>query len=261
MIRSGSTLQYNLVTSLVDTMGTGVAHGGFRPQEFETLERQFAEWQRTEGHHVFKTHHVASFMPQMVQADLMRIVYVFRDLRDVAASLQRAWNYSDEKTLAALSNAVQRDDEFRRMGVLCQKYEHLRVNTRGALAELAAYLDLDPPPGSESVVLQQCSLENTKRTIRRIRRNPLLKIGTILRRLDSEVFRRVIRAGRGTPVLDLSKRPRSLWTRSHISTTNGRPGVWKDWLKPGVIVEIERQFGNWLESNGYPLSSSAGKQP
>ncbi len=84
MMRSGSTLQFNLANALVEELKVGVSAGFFyQAEQFTeavTKDHDRSKWQ------VIKCHYWWREVEALQQEPPVKFIYCYRDLRDVAAS-------------------------------------------------------------------------------------------------------------------------------------------------------------------------------
>jgi hypothetical protein len=234
MLRSGSTMQYNLARSLVAAAGAGGGEGFFTEAELAAMGPRIAEWQSDSRYHIVKTHDVCEWL--LDAGEHTRICYIHRDLRDVAASIRRKW--PERELMPSLDRAV---DAYRRItagaDVLVQKYEDFALDPVGTAVELTRYLRLDLSPEAIRGAVEENSVERAAERAARIRRSPAALVSRIGRKL-----------GVGRNHYDTE----SLLHDDHISETAGAVGVWRKVLTETESTEIEQRFGDWMRAAGYP---------
>ncbi|OAD20264.1 hypothetical protein THIOM_004044, partial [Candidatus Thiomargarita nelsonii] len=102
MLRSGSTLQYNLLKSIVESHNLGGAEGYFSSEQFQSLRKKFERWGISSEIIVIKTHDIIPYSEEMIKSGTMKICYTYRDIRDVAVSAQRKFDLDGDKLLKSL---------------------------------------------------------------------------------------------------------------------------------------------------------------
>ena len=154
MGRGGSTLQYNLVRSLLDATVGCVTHGYIAQSEghnhFVPLDELFG-WATACEHHVVKIHNVHPDLRSLVQEGRTSVCYIYRDLRDVAVSRQVAFGEKGEILLAALRESEGQYYELRDLRAefsdhfLWHRYEDTTHDLVGAVDDAAKLLALALP--------------------------------------------------------------------------------------------------------------------
>lgn len=111
MPHSGSTLQYDVVRVLLEASGVADIHGFIAATPGHTnavSDDQMAEWAAEARYHVVKTHDRHPLLRGLVPHNASRVCYIYRDLRDVAASSKRAFGQRGTGLLSAVHEAVTR---------------------------------------------------------------------------------------------------------------------------------------------------------
>jgi hypothetical protein len=163
MARSGSTLQYNICRSLVEKLDIGKREGVFGGAQLFDLQEQFLEWGKEELFHVIKIH---DFYPKAVEMSLngyVKICYIYRDIRDVAANLKKKDNVNDQGLLTILDAAIAVYHKIKDVpNVLIQKYENIFIDIAQAIREVVLFLGLKPSEPTIEWVNKECSVEKAK---------------------------------------------------------------------------------------------------
>lgn len=164
MIRSGSTLQYNIVRTLVERMSVGRGYGFYGNNPYfprppfnkisrilhnllknNALQAQLFQWGKEKSFHVIKMHEIPSNIEKMADIGLMQTFYIYRDIRDVAVSVKRIWKLTGNYLLNALDKAILNYYTLRNLpNVLYQRYEELIADIPNAIHESADFLGLKP---------------------------------------------------------------------------------------------------------------------
>jgi hypothetical protein len=92
MFRSGSTLQYQIVSQLVEDFGLGKRITWHSPDDFSEIRRSHGSQHRIL---VFKAHKLTPEMKEEVETNGAIIMTVHRDIRDVVVSAMKknSWSY------------------------------------------------------------------------------------------------------------------------------------------------------------------------
>ena len=142
MYRSGSTLQYQLTSTLVELLNAGVRSRYLPENEFPILKK---EYENVKGYIVFKAHFITPPMAALLDAGKGLSVGIFRDIRDVAVSMMKMWDLSFEDliTQKKLEEAVDGLDEWsRHSGHMVSKYENLIESPIKEIFKIASHLNL-----------------------------------------------------------------------------------------------------------------------
>lgn len=203
MPRSGSTWFYNATRLSLAESGKQTASGW--------IDDQLPLRRKSEPTLLLKIHDYDPVLTRVAQ----RVIYSYRDIRDVLASMNRIWGRPP--TLEVARTLVRRDQHWRAMATFQARYEDMIADRLAVLTALRAHLGL-PEEGAEECLAQ----------LERLTAPP----GTS-----------------DTPTMSYA--PDTLLHPGHV--TNGRAGAWQAEVDPVVITEIEREFGWWLEDNGYSV--------
>lgn len=262
MLRSGSSLQFNLVSALLENMGLGIRHGeGYDSDEEWFAHPELETWaQDPNQYHVVKRvirHHEL----EKVKDGWVRICYIYRDIRDVAASAKERWGLRDgwDRHFRQLDDAVRVYDTMHEMPrVLRQRYEVVIKDYRGAIREIARFLGIEASEDVIERVVEQCSLEamipisNSKSLI--VRHHVLNALGRAAQRMKRFL----------PPPLNSSWRLRKFYLKlfpkrdpktkigpGHISSTLGAIGTWRQKLEKDEQEIITARYKSWLIRAGY----------
>lgn len=216
MIRSGSTLQYNIVSELLERVC-----GGRRTTWVDASDHaEFFRHDRVEPTS-FKAHQLVPEIRLQLATNRSRGVSCFRDIRDVIASSLIKFRLVNEQA-SILRHARQAIDDFAAWeacpGVLVSRYEDMVADVRAEVARIAGHLQL------------QCADE-------------LLE--TIARRCEG------LEAGLGPSLTSgaYTFDPHTLLHTDHFN--GGTIGRYRSELDPRVVDALEAEFGTWLAGHGY----------
>lgn len=226
MSRSGSTVQYQIVSKLVEDSGLGKRIGWVYPNDFPTVRDKYSNFK---GWKVIKSHVCTNEMVEELETNF-RGVYIYRDLRGVFLSLMMKDNVSFNNIWfnRIVDKAV--DNYYRWTdlnGMMISRYNELIEDMSGEVAKIASHLEIEISMDRCQQIADEFSIKEQKKRIENIS--------------DSEINERNI--------VDST----SLLHGNHIS--NGAVDSWRDLLKPKQIAMIERRYSEWLENNSYVLSN------
>jgi hypothetical protein len=232
MIRSASTLQYQVVVDLVRRNGLGQSIGfADRQSVSEVLEKL----QGVDGFAVAKAHEVLPEFDALVQEEPVRPLYTFRDLRAVALSVMRKWEIPFTHVIGRngwLDTAVASSIHWLSIpGVCVSRYEDIVLSLPAEVSKWAGILGLNlTSVQAEKLAAKYC----------------------IQAQLDRIQTMRIQTGENSEPNRYID--PESLLHRNHI--IDGSLDGWKAGLEHWQIRQIERRFSKWLLDRGYQLTTA-----
>jgi hypothetical protein len=203
MPRSASTWLYNVARFLISDLpgGEGNLSCGW-VGDWQSLPRK--------PYMLLKIH---DYQQQLVDSSRF-VMYSFRDLRDVLASLKR--KFAREPSLALADHLVAQHGKWMAVAGFVMRYESMLADREGEVLRLAGGLgmqDVDP--------------------------------AEIMRRVDALSYES---QGSRNAVYHAE----NLYHRNHI--TDGRHGSWEGVLDADLVSAIEERHRSWFEENGYPCA-------
>lgn len=251
MNRSGSTLQYNLVRGLLEKSGQGRGEGFILSDQLPNYAAQFQVWGEDSAFHLVKSHALPPQAEAMIAANTLYVCYIFRDIRQVAASYKRIWQTEGDKLLAELDGAIANYRAVQALPghVLTQRYEQVTADLPAATLELATFLALSPSPKLLAQVVRDCSAENMQKVSGRLARR--LQFQTWLRRTVRRTLRRLGFSWlwqKMKPDIDpAGKRGIDQQTLLHPAHISGRDTP----LTPAEYNLITARYTAWLQETNY----------
>ena len=106
MIRSGSTLQYNIARNIIEKQKIGSVEGYFQEMQFSKLEDRLTDWENDTAYHLIKAHDLPVNIFKKLPSDSIKILYIYRDIRDVAASAKDKLKLTGKELLQSLDKAL-----------------------------------------------------------------------------------------------------------------------------------------------------------
>ncbi|GIX06362.1 MAG: hypothetical protein KatS3mg115_0765 [Candidatus Poribacteria bacterium] len=258
MIRSGSTLQYNIVRCLHTSLNLELQLLGALEIGEETYQR-LADAARSPTRFLIKTHRTRPAVLKLAEKGLIFVLYIYRDLRDVAVSYREKFEAPWEEILATLDEEVALYWHLKplqgRGKVLWQRYEEVIEDLPQAVRETAVYLGLDADESVVQEVAEACSLQSALRVMLQVRREILRKAREHFSTpISTRAIKKLIEESLGIAVGD----PVSLIHWDHISSHRGRPGVWKEKLSAQEVQELTSRYRDWFLDAGYRIARSDG---
>jgi hypothetical protein len=250
MIRSGSTLLFNIAQSIVVSHGVGTAHGWKGDTEDSGLVEQLLEWDNSSDWHVIKTHRAPIGLLDASQFSDVYYLYSYRDLRDVAISANRQFCWEGDRLLAGVRNAVQTWHQMQDIpNTLTFCYEDLLSDIPFVVRSVAAHLDVAI---DEHYVLC-CAEEWSREAV--MKRQERLPARLRIRRSAKLSLARLGLLDFARPLIE--QIPARVKGRPHQSTTLIHPehiSSDQSLLKPNISRELQiisSIYSDWLSKHDY----------
>jgi predicted nucleic acid-binding Zn-ribbon protein len=233
MVRSGSTLQFQLAAHLVERAGLGKRVEWVEPEHFPELRRKYLDYS---GRKVVKTHACTDEMLSEFEKGNATGVYIYRDIRDVFVSNMSKTSKSftelwDERLLDFCLSTFQQWTGLQ--GVLVSRYEDVIADLPKEVARIADHLGI-------AVDSQTCEEIASDYTVGK----QLERISKLAATLAPESER----------ASDAVYDPESMLHVDHIFS--GASGRWREVLLPAEVALIQRRASEWLLANGYELADT-----
>ncbi|MCK4348102.1 MAG: sulfotransferase domain-containing protein [Thermoplasmatales archaeon] len=250
MMRSGSTLQYNLVRCFLENMGAGEGRGYFVKKGLS--DDKLEQWVDDDSYHVIKMHEIHPKVIHLSSTDSVFIFYIYRDIRDVAVSAKRKFKCeNEEQFIKALDTALAVYYEIKTIpGVLIQKYEDVVRDIPSAIQEYCDVLSIKLTEENIISVVRKCSIDNTIELANKTHNSFTFRMKEFFDRassLNKNLRALLLRLGMPANMYD----KRTLLHRGHISKDKGQSGIWRNNLTELEVEMIENRYGSWLRETGY----------
>jgi hypothetical protein len=235
MIRSGSTLQYNLVRNLVEASGSGRGEGFVSdPNRDDRLKR----WSWNSTLHVAKMHEIADWMLEEQARKTIRFFFSHRDLRDVAASAKRKFGWSGAQIWQAIDTAIGLQQHLQDLPeAQIQRYAQLAADPSTTLATIAECLGLPLSNPTRARIISACSLSSAQKVQAAIR--DIMSARGVSTSPDNKAS-----------IFDQT----TLLHHNHISSSNGEDGAWQHDLTTEDLHTLNARYQQWQQIEGYVQS-------
>jgi hypothetical protein len=259
-MRSGSTLQYNLVQALLKSKKSS-GEGFVSIYSWRKKRRQIYSWVEDDKYHVIKTHDILPFSEEYLHENREKIIffYIYRDIRDVAVSLGRKLNQEVDSLLSLLDsqlkvfNYLTKKSREDKSEIFIQKYELLTCDILGGVSEISNFLNLSIEDFEVARIAQEWTIENVRKekigliTTDKVKGKSTKKF---FRTLVDSIFYSHFKANKK---ISTSSRvdPKNLLHSDHISSERGRTNQWKEKLSRRQADIINVRYKQWLIDNGY----------
>ena len=249
LLRSGSTLQYNLVVSLVEKLGIGRGEGSFVAEQFFD-PRKHAEWENDNQYHIIKMHNLHPRDQALIASGKMKTCSIIRDIRDVAVSIKLKQGLEGENLCTLVDEAIAGYYRIKSIpGVFIQVYEQVVPDLHTAIAELANFLNIPVDRKTIESIARECSLDSARKVTEKLQSSITVDLkGKPLPQVDA--------------IMTKYEDKKTLLHPNHISKNSGASGVWRYELTQEEIDTITRRQKEWLYEIGYlsvsgiPLANS-----
>lgn len=227
MIRSGSTLQYQVASALIERQGLGSRTGYMAP----TDHARVLGGAPSLGLSTFKTHELTAAVEGHCREGTGVVLYSFRDIRDVLSSYQRkvGTTLSPERTAQLIGELLDRDGRWRGMPrVHLSRYEDLVSALASEVRGIARFLDLPCSDAQCAGIAGELSYDAQMASIESAAPGDMVEINA------TNAYHR-----------------RTLLHRNHLQ--GGGIGRYRAELAAGQRRLVERLAGDWLCAQGYPV--------
>jgi FkbM family methyltransferase len=236
MMRSGSTLQYNIVAEILELKEIGKRLGWEHHEEFYKIKEKYM----SDKYNVFKNH----FLTDEIEAELKQVdgsilMYVYRDIRDVCISIMDKENKTFEQVFNSkvLHNAIEQYYKITNSSLkkYIQSYEVMFLNTKREIKEVARFLNVELTTDEIEAIYSKISFESQKDNIEKYKEN-------------SEYISKGKQKFNANTLLHLN----------HIK--DGGIAKYKQRLSKPQIKQLEDEFGEWLDELGYKIENGQKEQ-
>ncbi|MEA5510198.1 sulfotransferase domain-containing protein [Crocosphaera sp. UHCC 0190] len=228
MMRSGSTLQYQLTLAILEKTNKGTGLGEIRDGDCQ----QLLQTQSDDQMQVLKVHqfrHLKGVETAITQGQAKGI-YTYRDIRDVTASLMKMRKATFEKLMFHTREIEECIRDFYHWTnldhLLISRYEIMVNDLTQEALRIADHLNINLSQQEAQVIADEYSIERQKSRISSWKNNQVN---------DSKFYD-----------------PKSLLHANHIDS--GKLNKWVNTLTPLQVAYLETTAKDWLISQNYPLS-------
>ena len=239
MQRSGSTLQYELVKKILISceksfIEYGYAQSGDEKKVLGFLQTKAADF------HLVKTH---DFLD--INEVSKVVIYSWRDIRDVAASIKNKFGKKEKILLTTLDQCVREHYKISAMADIVQVYSSLVSDTPRCLSELAESLGMNPNDINLSyiidsvqrdkvIVKQYSAMGSVKAYLLKWTNTPLAR--DIASKLHLPKSVKTIIRGK------LIQNGIGAFHYGHITKNKGKSGTYGKYLSDSEIIYIDNHF-------------------
>lgn len=228
MYRSGSTLQYQVASELVEINNLG---NRVEWMSLDTLIDHISSI-NSQGYKVLKTHEINSSLEDFIKknSDNVKILYIFRDLRDVFLSHMIKNNLSFDEVYKSdfLIKCINLYDRWTNLNnVYISRYEDVVNDLKLEVKRIAEFLKINIDEKNIDIISEKYSFVRQQERIIEINRRNMSSYGSL--KFDKE----------------------NLLHHNHLN--KGEVGGWKNYFSREQIDMLNSKIGNWLSILGYEL--------
>ena len=232
MYRSGSTLQYQIVSELIEKFDLGERLSWKKDIDFKNIGQSL----KKDKYSVLKTHVYNDDILSVMDEIPVKFIYSYRDIRDVVLSLGKKNGKTVDKVLEnnVLSEILENDIGWRSVEpIYISRYDDLVNDLKSEIKLIADFLSIKLSDNEAEEMANIFNIQSQKEKIKKFEKSSLTDLG------DHRKFD-----------------PKSLLHNNHISS--GKVSGWIDELTFKQIAQIESKTGLWLKKYGYPLFKEMG---
>ena len=142
MYRSGSTLQYNIASEIIERLKIGTR------EKYYPIHEEYFKNKLSEDYKTFKSHILSREIEEQIKNNNAYVLLTYRDIRDVMASWQKKNNFifTLEDGLKWASNTIRTFERWENISCkkkLISKYEIFNGNIKEEVARISELIGFD----------------------------------------------------------------------------------------------------------------------
>lgn len=232
MPRSGSTVQYQIVSEIIESLCLGMTIGWVNVPTKEFLEYLENVTVRKDKFLVIKSHNYSLPIKTLVEIGNAKVVYVYRDLRDVTVSLANKFAKSTDDAISRLKTHLNNYYSWTGIEtIMISRYENIVEDLYSEVLRIANYLEIKINSDLARSISNKLELSQQKQRIKNLEHS-----SNVIKTSGDDIY---------DPVSQLHN--------NHIHS--GKWGQWKDSLSQEQLEFIETWAFSWFVDRGYPLST------
>lgn len=231
MHRSGSTLQYQIVSHIIEKKELGHRIGWLKAEEFDQVRKTESKQSQLL---VCKTHRPSGPILDELERNGGFVFTVHRDIRDVVVSAMKKhnWTFRHIWKNGLLQKWTGQFDAWAKLPqAIVSRYDDLVINIDQEAIKIAECLNVSIRPELVSAIADEYSIQRQKDKVKRINEKKQGK------QFDDKFD------------------PESLLHYNHI--VSGDTGRFRSALRPAEISAIESECGEWMQRWGYESANPA----
>lgn len=232
MTRAGSTVQYQIVCELIESLGLGMTIGWVDLLTKEFLENLENVLSIKDKFLIIKSHQYSPPVETLIKIGKAKVIYVYRDLRDVSLSLTKTFVNSFDEAISWSNNQLENYYLWTAIDeIMVSRYENMVADLYNEVLRIANYLEIKVTNSLAREIASKFELNRQKQRIKEFD-------------YEHDGLK-----GSGEDMYD----PVSQLHKNHINS--GKWGQWKKSLSKEQIKLIESLAFSWFVDREYPLST------
>lgn len=247
--RSGSTLQFNLVRTLVELSGKSITNLKYLAgsQIEDSIVAHLAQSVSNNEFLTYKTHDIASVPTEHL------MLYILRDPRDAYLSAKYKWGAGLKEIDTIVTNCVIGINIAQERKALIQRYELVFGNELTAAKEISDFLDLNLTETEIAKIAEEVGVKARQKSLMNqimIHTRDKLRSISQLSTLTKTLLKPLATTYRWIEKIRLSASESQIHT-DHISRHGGKPGVWQTELTDEERAVFVNVYSKELTKLGY----------
>jgi hypothetical protein len=201
-------------------------------------------------------HEVHSIVPDAIRGEGLKVLYIHRDIRDVAASVKRVPGRTDEALLERVGTAVSLYYELHALRVtspdcvLWQRYDVAVADPLAATREIRQFLAVSLDEHATQEIARECSVESAKRRCDDAQGRVVTQFNR-LRADDPQAAREwLLQIQRGERIMQDKE---FMLPHNHVSRHMGASGQWRNSLSQAELAGLMDRHAGWFAHAGYDV--------
>jgi hypothetical protein len=227
MIRSASTLQYQMASELIERTGFGRRTCYYDPSE----HMQALSGCPNFGFSTFKSHEVTQQIALICEKEFGKALYIYRDLRDVISSFQQkeATHFGESELTRMVAHLLKTDREWRSLpNVYVSRYEDVVGFEQKEIINIAEFLQIPVQQSLVTAIIDSVTYRGAQEIIKHSEENDWIEVNS------NNIYHQ-----------------HTLLHKNHLQ--GGVIGRFRADLLIGQQQLIESVAGDWLEMYGYAV--------
>ena len=224
MYRSGSTLQYNIASEIIERLKIGSR------EKYYPIHQEYFKNKLSIGYKTFKSHILSKEIEEQIKNNNAYVLLTYRDIRDVMASWQKKNNFifTLEDGLKWASNTIRTLERWENISCkrkLISKYEIFSGNIKEEVSRISELIGFDIENNIADKIEEIMQVEKFQKRLESLSNDQI--------EIDN----------------NLSWDKKTLIHLDHFQ--DGSIGKYKNELDIELQKMIKKEFNSWLCTHGY----------
>ena len=224
MYRSGSSLQYNIASEIIERLKIGTR------EKYYPIHEEYFKNKFNEDYKTFKSHILSKEIEEEIKNNNAYVLLTYRDIRDVMASWQKKNNliFTVEDGLKWAGNTIRTFQKWENISCkkkLISKYEIFSGNIKKEVARISEFIGFDIENKIADKIEEILKVENLNKRLESLSNDQI--------EVDN----------------NLSWDKKTLIHLNHFH--DGSIGKYKNELDIELQKMVKKEFNSWLCNHGY----------